>query len=324
MNSSQKRSRAYYTTVIEKSDYGIRPLDPDVYGNKKRATRRIKEQLEQANDNDGDPDDDDDFNGQAVVSDSIATAQYLIKNLMLPSNGMTKVTNLKLPPVCFIHQIYSILRDNTAVDREIQYAIKLGSWRKFHILGTLDDEYALMDTKDYLQMVTDAKQEFLQDISSGINKEDNDIDTDLFDRFKRLLLNEQYFDTSVARQTLLSSSPTSSSSKKDCFTDKELTLLCKYGLLLPHMKKDSYWFAIRRQGIFMSSYIKGRKELLRILKKRSTKDIMEKLLKAKKLRQTVFSYEFILHDLIGSGRAERYKTSMGDLIKLTRKGELGQ
>jgi hypothetical protein len=30
-----------------------------------------------------------------------------------------RLVNNKLPRVCFIHQIYSILRDNTVVDREI-------------------------------------------------------------------------------------------------------------------------------------------------------------------------------------------------------------
>lgn len=94
------------------------------------------------------------------------------------------------------------------------------------------------------------------------------------DRFGQLLTKGQCFDTMITRQALLSPA---FPSNPEGFTDKELTQLCKYGLLLPHMKKDSYWFAIRRQGVFMSSFLKGRAEMLRILKKRSTKDIMEKV-----------------------------------------------
>ncbi|KAI8341801.1 serine-threonine protein kinase 19-domain-containing protein [Chlamydoabsidia padenii] len=323
MSTGQKRSRVYYSTVVEKSDYDLRPLIPDVYGNKKRATRDIQQRLQQvgrSNDDLDDPYDEDDTCNTDIASDSIATAQYLIDHVMFTPNDC--LTNNRLPRLCFTHQIYSILRDNTMVDREIQQAIKTGTWRKFHIFGTLDDEYVLMNTNDYLLTVDEAKQEFIQDIATGINKDGKDIDANVFDRFKQLLKDEQYFDTTVTRQALLS--PAAAPSNQGNFTDKELIQLCKYGLLLPHMKKDSYFFAIRRQGVFMSYFLKGRAEMLRILKKRSTKNIMEKLLKAKKLKQTVFSHDFILHDLIGSGRAERYKTSMGDLIKLTKKGELGQ
>ena len=62
------------------------------------------------------------------------------------------------------------------------------------------------------------------------------------------------------------------------FNEKEISCLIKYGLILPQMQKtDTYWFAIRRQGVFMSHYLKGRVEILRILKKRPTHDIFEKV-----------------------------------------------
>lgn len=50
-----------------------------------------------------------------------------------------------------------------------------------------------------------------------------------------------------------------------------------YGLLLPHLQPDLYWFSIRRQGLFMSHYTKGRAEILRMLKRRPTKDLLEKV-----------------------------------------------
>lgn len=119
MGTGQKRSRTYYSTVIENSDYGLHPSIPDVYGNKKRAKRDLQQQLQQSNRSDNDDPYDDDHDGHAmeVASDSIATAQYLINNVMLGPKDC--LVNNKLPRVCFIHQIYSILRDNTMVDREI-------------------------------------------------------------------------------------------------------------------------------------------------------------------------------------------------------------
>lgn len=48
-----------------------------------------------------------------------------------------------------------------------------------------------------------------------------------------------------------------------------------YGLLVIHTQ-DSYLFAIRRAGSFMTPFIKGRVEILRTLKRRQTRDILEK------------------------------------------------
>lgn len=72
----------------------------------------------------------------------------------------------------------------------------------------------------------------------------------------------------------------------------------------------------------MSNYTKGRIEILRILKRRPTKDILLKVshlscrsnywlirvkqLEAKRLNKSVFKHAFLVHDLVGSGRAIRY------------------
>jgi hypothetical protein len=46
------------------------------------------------------------------------------------------------------------------------------------------------------------------------------------------------------------------------------------GFLLPHTQLGTYWFTIKKQGQFMSNIIRGRAEILRILKKRPGKDIL--------------------------------------------------
>lgn len=38
-----------------------------------------------------------------------------------------------------------------------------GSWRKFHVTGTMDDELILMRTEDYLATIDEAKQECIMD-----------------------------------------------------------------------------------------------------------------------------------------------------------------
>lgn len=60
--------------------------------------------------------------------------------------------------------------------------------------------------------------------------------------------------------------------------DKQIAQLVSFGFLLPHSTQlNVYWFSVRKQGTFMSNLTGGRIELLRILKKRSTRDIMEKV-----------------------------------------------
>lgn len=66
-----------------------------------------------------------------------------------------------------------------------QQAVKAGTWRKFHIFGTLDDEYVLMDSNDYLRTIQDAKQEFIKDVADGINKDGRSVDAGVFGKSAR-------------------------------------------------------------------------------------------------------------------------------------------
>ncbi|KAL1929023.1 hypothetical protein VTP01DRAFT_2082 [Rhizomucor pusillus] len=304
MERSRKRARYEYSSL----ENAARDVTPDIYGERQKIKEKVLSEAAAAADGEF-SDDDFDF---SQISDAIAVAQHLIKVAVKDKHNHSESVQ-KLPKICFVHQIYSLLPDNTAVDREVQQAIDNGSWRKFHIVGALEDEFALMRKNDYLSMIQDAKDEFLQDIQENVNKQGKNVDPNMFDRFANMASDERCWDVAVSKKTLTSS--------KYHFSDKELRHLVGYGLLLPQKDPELYWFAIRRQGLFMSNYTKGRVEILRMLKRRQTKDMLEKLLKAKQLKKTVFTHEFLLHDLIGSGRAERHKTTMGDLIRITEKGE---
>ncbi|EPB86171.1 hypothetical protein HMPREF1544_07073 [Mucor circinelloides 1006PhL] len=174
--------------------------------------------------------------------------------------------------------------NNTVTDRELQQAFTSGSWRKFHIIGALDDEYVLMKTADYRNMIDHAKQQ------CPLEADNN--------KFKDIVTcDEKFNQVSVIKQALMEACH---------FNEPNISQLVSSGLLIPHhIQMDVYWFSIHNQGSFMSSLSNGRLQILRILKRRSTKDIMEKLLKQKKLNKSSFSIEFLLHDLIGSGRVER-------------------
>ncbi|KAI8643894.1 serine-threonine protein kinase 19-domain-containing protein [Parasitella parasitica] len=286
MNARKKRIQA------EQKLYNIQQgkiIKPDVYGHHKRPPVAKK--------NFADDQDDEFFEGddQMLDSDAIAAANYLIK--INPKSTI---------PACFIHQIYSILPNrNTLTDRELQKAFVDGSWRKFHIIGALDDEYILMKTLDYCNMIDHAKQK------CAIEG-----DVSIYDKFKHAIMHDSgYNQVSITKETLVESCH---------FSEQNISQLVASGLLIPHhIQMGVFWFSVHNQGSFMSSLSNGRLQILRILKRRSTKDIMEKLLKQKKLNKSSFGMEFLMHDLIGSGRVERFATAMGDLIRLTNKGEKG-
>ncbi|CAO0799116.1 unnamed protein product [Mucor circinelloides] len=262
---------------------------PDVYGSRKKPP------VVKNNDQDDEFFENVNDDNLVINSDAVSAAEYLIK--INPRSSI---------PICFVHQIYSILpNNNTVTDRELQQAFTSGSWRKFHIIGALDDEYVLMKTADYRNMIDHAKQQCPLEVDNSI-----------YDKFKDIVTcDEKFNQVSVTKQALMEACH---------FNEPNISQLVSSGLLIPHhIQMDVYWFSIHNQGSFMSSLSNGRLQILRILKRRSTKDIMEKLLKQKKLNKSSFSIEFLLHDLIGSGRVERFTTAMGDLIRLTNKGEKG-
>ncbi|ORZ01311.1 serine-threonine protein kinase 19-domain-containing protein [Syncephalastrum racemosum] len=311
MTSERKRARRNYESIAREIDKETTSnTAPDVYGQKRRATERRQAELRRNLDQEDAADD------WPLPSDTTVAALTLIHNAVDTTKDQSESVR-KLPHVCFLHQIYSLLANNTAVDRELQEAVDEGSWRKFYILGTLEDELAIMCVKDYLEMIDDAKKDFEEDVTNRVHAAEQRLSTAFFDRFKQVIQDKRYFGEVAASVRKLKSDGYE-------FNEKEISYLTQYGLLLPHTELGSYWFSIRRQGYFMSNYTKGRIEILRILKRRPTKDILLKQLEAKRLNKSVFKHAFLVHDLVGSGRAIRQETTMGDLIRLTKKGEQGQ
>ncbi|CAO3672942.1 unnamed protein product [Rhizopus stolonifer] len=248
---------------------------PDVYGHKKDKARMIRKELLTA-------EEEEDGIALQIPSDSVNAANYMIQ-----------LNNTHIP-VCFIHQLYSILPNATLVDKELQEAIMEGQWRKFHMLGSLEEEYVIIKSTEYAKMINEAKSQFEKEV---MDQKNNCSDKSIFDRFVSLISDKRYYgQVNISVKSL----------SEFGINDMAIKQLVMYGLLLPHLQVELYWFSIRNQGYFMANITRGREEILRILKKRATKDIMEKLLKLKKLRKSVLNMEFLLHDLVGSGRTERY------------------
>ncbi|KAF9122624.1 hypothetical protein BGW39_009620 [Mortierella sp. 14UC] len=78
----------------------------------------------------------------------------------------------------------------------------------------------------------------------------------------------------------------------------------------------AYRFAIRQGGLFVTHFLKGRLEILRMIKRQMFGDMLTSAITAKPLRGSFLPHETHVHDLVGSGRVQS-----GQLLKLTQKGE---
>jgi hypothetical protein len=117
MSSSTKRSRLRYANSV-KDDTEI----PDIYNTRRKKVQKVRDKID--HDSDGDFDDFkiDDLADNTVIDeafDTYNTMKYFIYNAPLPTTSHMKNFPPNLPRICFSHQLYSVLPDNTAVDREL-------------------------------------------------------------------------------------------------------------------------------------------------------------------------------------------------------------
>ena len=86
------------------------------------------------------------------------------------------------------------------------------------------------------------------------------------------------------------------------------------------IREPGYTISMPGTGAFIRSLRGGRRELLKALKRQPYKEMLEKNLTGKRLRETLLSYNFHLHELVGSGRVECFGTPAGRGVRITSKG----
>ncbi|ORX81143.1 hypothetical protein K493DRAFT_412032 [Basidiobolus meristosporus CBS 931.73] len=198
-----------------------------------------------------------------------------------------------------LHQLYSIVTNPTAIDKEIVQLCQEGKLRKLKI-GDFQDEYGLMVMSDYIQEINKVKENLAASLKP----------VEFLDRFCKLILGVKCMDVSITRNGLTEYMEAS---------EEDVTELIAAGFLTIG-NANTFHFCVRNAGLFISNFTKGRKEIMRSLKRRKYKELLEKQLEARKILGTEFSVKFHLLDLIGSGRCESIGTTSGELIKLTKKG----
>ncbi|KAK9763092.1 Serine/threonine-protein kinase 19 [Basidiobolus ranarum] len=205
----------------------------------------------------------------------------------------------EIPRVIMLHQLYSIVVNPTSIDKEIVHLCQEGKLRKLKI-GDFQDEYGLMLMEDYIKEIEVVKEQLTASLKS----------IEFLDKFQNMIFTVKCMDVTITRAGLSNYMEAS---------EEDITKLISMGFLTI-ANAHTFHFCVRNAGSFISNFVKGRREIMRTLKRRKYKELLEKQLEARKILGSDFSVKFHLLDLIGSGRCESIPTTSGELIKLTKKG----
>ncbi|RDD43913.1 Serine/threonine-protein kinase 19 [Trichoplax sp. H2] len=141
-------------------------------------------------------------------------------------------------------------------------------------LGEGADEFSILTTEDYTDCI---KKLITKENKSSIYK------------FLHCVL-PKCTDVSINRETLFD---------KIGLSEQDLTYLMSIGTLTIR-DVDSWWIAIPNAGQFMKHFIRGRECVIKILKKRKYKEILEQdLQKHSSLKSCCLGASFCIHDVIG-------------------------
>uniref|UniRef100_A0A8C3F8F6 Serine/threonine kinase 19 n=1 Tax=Chrysemys picta bellii TaxID=8478 RepID=A0A8C3F8F6_CHRPI len=194
------------------------------------------------------------------------------------------------PPV-LKHQLYSLVRDRTAVDRQLSRLKDEGLIRLFQ-LGFDSDVFGVAFTQDYTAKV----------LQSVAGKEHAGT-------VRRFL------------ETAFASCPELSYDNgrmlRDFgFRDPDITQLVNAGVLTVR-DAGSWWLAVPGAGRFVKCFIKGRKAVLGMIQKAKYKEILLSDLQSRRAPSAVkLGLPYHIHDLIGAQLVDCIPSTSGTLLRL--------
>ncbi|MBN3303947.1 STK19 kinase, partial [Amia calva] len=216
--------------------------------------------------------------------DVAATLQYLMS--LFPR----KLFNDTLPPIVLKHQLYSIHKDRTLVDRQLSELKEQGKLLMFQ-LGFDSDAFALVFAEDYKGKVL--AREAGRETFGTVEK------------FLGTVLSS-CSDLSFNKEKML---------KEFLFTDKEITQLVKSGVLTVR-DAGSWWLSIPNTGRFTKYFVQGRKAVLGMIKKSKYNEVLQSDLECRKTTSQVkFGIQYHIHDIIGAELVECIPTTSGTLLR---------
>ncbi|KAI9136625.1 serine-threonine protein kinase 19-domain-containing protein [Paraphysoderma sedebokerense] len=254
-----------------------------------------------------------DINFDEIPSDLTAAIDYI--------GGLVRIRNLNIPRIVCIFALFATFRlwyhDNIVCFLFLQEShIQSGHLRKFR-LNLNPPEFGLLKLSEYFEQIDEAKEAFektwgpVRLVKNGVTVNGEcEVRSDVFDRYREFIRN--YFDVSVSKSVLLRDLGAS---------EFDIRELVKSGFLVLR-DADSFYFSIRSAALFTTPFLKGRKAVLRMVKRKKYKEIFVSQYLSIPIRDSSLDHRFHMYDLVGSGRMEKSRTTMGWLLRLTKKGEI--
>ncbi|CAN9505232.1 unnamed protein product [Ophioblennius macclurei] len=201
-----------------------------------------------------------------------------------------KLFNDALPQIVFKHQLYSIHKDKTLVDKELNKLREEGALLMFQ-LGFDTDTFGLVFTSDYKAKV--------------LAGEEGKVTQATVERFLEKVV-PFCTDLSFTKDKML---------REFLFTDSEITQLVKSGVLTVR-DAGSWWLSIPNSGKFTKYFVKGRKAVLGMVKKSKYSEVLKAEIEERRTNSQVkFHMKYHIHDIIGAELVESIPTTSGTLLR---------
>lgn len=201
-----------------------------------------------------------------------------------------KLFNDTLPQIVLKHQLYSIHKDKTLVDKEVNKLREDGELLMFQ-LGFDAEAFGLVFASDYKAKVL-AGQEGKMTQSTV----------------------EKFLEKVVSSSTDLSFSK-DKMLREFLFTDSEITQLVKSGVLTVR-DAGSWWLSIPNSGKFTKYFIQGRKAVLGMVKKSKYGEVLKADIEERRTTSQVkFHMKYHIHDIVGAELVESIPTTSGMLLR---------
>ncbi|KAM9844145.1 inactive serine/threonine-protein kinase 19-like isoform 2-T2 [Aulostomus maculatus] len=201
-----------------------------------------------------------------------------------------KLFNDALPPIVLKHQLYSMHKDKTMVDKEMNKLREQGELLMFQ-LGFDAEAFGLVFAPDY-------KAKVLAGVEGRVTQ-------GTVDKFLDKVL-PSCMDLSFSKDKML---------KEFLFTDSEITQLVKSGVLTVR-DAGSWWLSIPNSGKFTKYFIQGRKAVLAMVKKSKYSEVLRAELEERKTTSQVkFHMKYHIHDILGAELVDSIPTTSGTLLR---------
>ncbi|XP_041364570.1 serine/threonine-protein kinase 19-like [Gigantopelta aegis] len=253
---------------------------PEIFKPKKKCVRPAQDE---ADTQDGDLSSVD---MNSMPNDTLAALLYMKK--LFP---MEKFDD-RIPPIVLKHQLYSIVKNRTIVDKQINDLKESGEIKVIK-LGAEPNELSIVFSRDYEVHVDSV----MRDV--GVHKH-------IIEKFlSRVVKNCR--DVCLDRETLM---------KDYRFKDEEVTQLVRASVLTVR-DVGSWWLAIPNAGIFIKNFVRGRKAMLMMIKKSKYREVLQKDLEQRRWpKMAKLGVMYHIHDVIGADLVENIQTTSGKLLRL--------